>query len=365
MRRLLVVLFPLVAATSTAFAGDLLGPADYLKILIDSKLHYKILSEPSKTPEKQMTCDRRTYSTRLVTKGNSKSLVEWTVKPEAAKLLDEAETLYQAEKIDEAGAKYKAAAEADPEAVSAVLFYGDTLLMGSTKDAAAALVQYRKGIALDPTLPMAHFFAATALAELGRHDEAREEIIKALTYHPAYEAVWKIAASVPERWNARPVVRYKFEPPAGFLGVKGKDGSIDVYGGAKGEWLGYALCKAVWANEARFSKQHSTDGWSIEEEHACVGNELLGRLNTAESTLIEQQKKNGVAKPVVTEAEVIAAMSPLGRHLDEVVKAGLLDGYILFEIVGQRCPLAMSMTNDDGLKEIDRYIRKYVIVAKE
>lgn len=363
MRRLLVLLVSLLAIP--AFADDLLGPLDYLKILADSTLHYKILSEPAETPLEPTACGRREESMRLVTTEGGKNLVPWTVNAEATKLLDEAEELYQAKKYDEAGAKYKEATGADPQAVSGYLFYGDTLLFGGTKDAAVALEQYRKGIALDPSLPVGHFFAATALRALGRTDEAREEIIKALTYDPAYDSIWKIAATVPGHWNEKPVVRHKFEPPSGFLGVNDKD-NIDVYGGPNGEWLGYALCKAVWANEPRFSKQHAgSSGWSAEEEHACVANQMLSRYNATKSSLAEQQKKNGVPKPVVTEAEVIAAMTPLERHLSEVSHAGMLDGYILFEIIGQRCPMAMSVMNESALKEADRYIRKYVIVAAQ
>jgi tetratricopeptide (TPR) repeat protein len=363
MRRLLVLLLPLLAIP--ALADDVLGPADYLKILVDSKLHYKIVSEPAKTPLEPTVCGRREESMRLVTKENGKSLVPWTVNAEATKLLDEAEELYQAKKYDEAGAKYREATEADPQAVSGYLFYGDTLLFGRANDAKAALEQYRKGIALDPSLPVGHFFAATALRALGRIDEAREEIIKALTYDPVYDSIWKITATVPGHWSEKPVVRHKFEPPPGFLGVNDKD-NIDIYGGPNGEWFGYALCKAVWANEPRFSKQHAgSSGWSVEEEHACVTNQLLSRYNATESSLAEQQKKNGVLKPVVKEADVIAAMTPLDRHLAEVAHAGMLDGYILFEIIGQRCPMALSVVSESALKELDRYIRKYVIVAAQ
>src|SRR5207248_5101537 len=159
MRKLLIVL-ALCAAPAAAAADDVLNPADYLKILTDSKLRYNILSTPSKTPVEEMRCPRRDMTMRAVADSNGKiSLVEWKVKPEARKLLDDAETLYDAKKYEEAGAKYKAATEVDPQAVSGYFFYADTLLFGA-KDAAAALAQYQKGIALDPTLPLGYFFAS-------------------------------------------------------------------------------------------------------------------------------------------------------------------------------------------------------------
>jgi hypothetical protein len=206
-------------------------------------------------------------------------------------------------------------------------------------------------------MPSGHFFASTALVRLGRHDEAREEIIKALTYHPAYESVWKGADKSEERWHMKPVVRIKFEPPAGDVGAKGANG-VDIYMGANGEWAGYAICKAAWANEPRFRKQHVEGGWSVEEESACIANQMMGQYNATEGAL----GKKGKPKP--TKEEVIAAMPPLERHLWEVAEAHLLDGYILFEIVGQHCPLAISTGNDESIRQVDAYIRKYVIVAR-
>ncbi|HYU24459.1 MAG TPA: tetratricopeptide repeat protein [Thermoanaerobaculia bacterium] len=353
MRSIVVLL--LFAAT--AIADDVLGPAEYMKIMEASKLHYKIGTEPAKTPVAMMNCARRDETTRLVVEKNRKKLIDWTIAPEAKKLLEEGEVLYKANNYAGAAEKYKAALAADPQAVSGYYFLGDTLLFGKN-DAAAALEQYQKGIALDPTMPSGHFFASSALVRLGRHDEAREEIIKALTYHPAYESVWKIADKSEQRWNIKPVARFKFEPPAGYLGVRNGD-SIDVSIGANGEWLGYAICKAVWANEARFRKQHVEGGWSVEEENACIANQLMGRYNMTEAAL----DKRGRPKP--TNEQIVAAMPPLEQHLWEVAKAQLLDGYILFEVMGQHCPLAISTLSDDAIKQVDAYIRRYVIVARQ
>jgi len=332
MRSIFVLLF-LVA--SAAAAEDVLGPAEYLAILAESKLHYNILSTPSKTPIEELRCPRRDESTRLVIEGDKKKLVAWTVKLEALKLMNEGETLFQARDYAGATEKYKAAIAADPQAPSGYYFYGDALLFGS-KDAAAALAQYEKGIALDPTQPLGHFFASTALVQLERPDEAREHVIKALTYYPSYQSLWKVAASSSERWNVKPVVRHKFEPPAGYLG-KGVKGT-DIYAGADNQWLGYAMCKAVWASEPQFAKRRTAGGWSLEEERACVLNQMMAQHNKG-------------------------AHTPLDQHLVDVLQAHLLDGYILFEIIGQHCPIGLSVLDDEAIRQIDGYIRKYVIVA--
>jgi tetratricopeptide (TPR) repeat protein len=355
MRRL-VLAFALFALAGTAVAADLLGPAEYMKILGDSKLRYNFLTTPSATPAEPMRCPRRDESTRVERNGKEKSLVAWNVKPEARQLLQEGETLFQKKDYAAAAEKYKAAIAADPQAVTGYYVLGDALLFGSN-DAAAALEQYRKGLALDPTMPSGHLFAQTALVHLGRTDEAREEIIKALVYYPGYEVVWKsVNAASYDRWKVFPIVRHKFDPPAGFLGTNGKNG-VDIYGGPNGEWLGYAMCKAAWGNEARFKKQHGAGGWSLEEERACVMNQVMTAYNTAAAKL-EEQKKNA------SEEQILAAMPPLETHILEVAKAQLLDGYILFEIIGQNCPLALSIMDDEALKEEEAYVRRFVIVAR-
>ena len=342
MRRLLFAL-TLLTLSAGVHAEDVLGPAEYLKILAGSRLKYRILSEPSKTPVELQTCARRDESMRVVQKGAEKSLAPWPLKLEVAQKLSEGEKLFQAKKYDEAAALYKAAIEADPELAAAYLFYGDALLFGK-KDPAAALAQYQKAIALDATLPMPHMFASTAYAQLGRKANAREEIIKALTFYPAYPAVWKIAAQNPGTWGAKPVVRHPFNPPRGYLGTAGKEG-IDVYAGADNEWLSYALCKAVWANEERFKKHHGKGGWSVVEEQACVLNHLMAAFSKA--------------------GENPDALAPLERHLFDVVRAELLDGYILFEIIGQHCPIMLSVMSDGARQQVEAYIRKFVIVAAD
>lgn len=102
MRRL-PLLLPLLALTLGLAADDLLGPDDYLKLMEESKLTYTLGMQPANDPLKPFTCERRGYLQRVATKNGEKSLVSWTVKPEAQKLLAEAEVFYDADKFDEAG----------------------------------------------------------------------------------------------------------------------------------------------------------------------------------------------------------------------------------------------------------------------
>ncbi|HJQ37353.1 MAG TPA: hypothetical protein VKB93_09455 [Thermoanaerobaculia bacterium] len=140
--------------------------------------------------------------------------------------------------------------------------------------------------------------------------------------------------------------------------MKGPDG-IDIFAGENSEWLGYALCKAVWANEPRFSKKHQANGWSLEEEHACVLNQLMGVYNATEAKLSKQ------ASAPVSEKAIIAALPPREAHIFEAANAHLLDAYILFEIIGRNCPMMLSTMNDQARQQVEAYIRKYVIVARQ
>lgn len=360
MPRSIAIILALTLLALPSFAAEVLKPEDYLAIVGKSKLRYNILSEPSKTPVEELTCPRRDERTRLVVDGKEKKLVAWQVAPAALKLLLEGEEHYDAQRMDEAAAKYKAAIATDPQALMAYFFLGDALLFGAN-DAEGALAQYRKGIALDPSIPTGHFFAASAYTQLGRLKEAREEIVQALIVYPGYEKVWKIGTQNPDYWDVKPMVRHPFEPPTGYLGRKGKNGidvGIDVFGGKDGEWLGYALCKAAWANEPQFDgKRGGSGSWSLEEERACVINQLTSTLNATDARLRKEQKTS------IAENDVIAALPARERYLFDVAGADLLDGYILFEIIGQRCPIGMSLLNDDARRELEKYIRAYVVVA--
>lgn len=355
--QLAAALLVVLTGVSTAVAAEKpLSVVAYLKILADSKLTYNHIDQPSKTPVETRTCPDAEGPLRVVERDGEKKLVPWIPSPAASKLLAEGEKAFQAGEHIEAAARFMLAVEKDPEAVTAHLFLGDAFLIGG-KDPELALAQYQKAIALDPTFPSGHLFASTAYVQLGRKADAREEIIRLLTYHPSYEPVWKIARN-PQVWGIRPVRSHRFEPPKGYLGVKGPKG-IDIYGGTNGEWLGYALCKAAWANEPQFQAKRTEGGWSLDEEYACVLNQFGAVYNATKAKLQEK------ASAPVAQSDVVAALPPLEAHLHEVASEQLLVGYILFEIVGRNCPLGLRVMDDAMKRQVEGYIRKYVIVAAD
>jgi hypothetical protein len=62
---------------------------------------------------------------------------------------------------------------------------------------------------------------------------------------------------------------------------------------------------------------------------------------------------------------VLAAAPPQVRALVQVEDAGLLDGFILFALFGQRCPMTLALFSDAERHQIELFIRKFVIVHGE
>jgi tetratricopeptide (TPR) repeat protein len=236
-----------------------------------------------------------------------------------------------------------------------VFFFGDG-------DYAAALAEYRKALAIDASNPSAHFFSANALMRLDRADEARAAVAAALSYNPVYENLYKVLSTQPDAFGLRPLARHRFDPPRGYLGKPDGKG-ITIYGGDDGQWLTYAICKAVLRNEPDARKEVLGDaeavGASFEEERACVAAHVDGNLNRTRAAL----EKTAGKKPV-SDADVRKAAPPLVRHLGEVLETGFFDGYVAFEILGQRCPIAAPMYPDELHQEVVKYVARYVVVKK-
>jgi hypothetical protein len=198
---------------------------------------------------------------------------------------------------------------------------------------------------------------------LDRADEARADVAAALSYNPVYENLYKVLSTEPEAFGLRPLARQRFDPPRGYAGKLDGNG-ITLYGGDDGgEWLTYAMCKAVLQNEPAARKEVLGDveevEASFEEERACVAAHVHGNLNLTRAAL-----ERAAGKKLVSDADVLKAAPPLVRHLREVLETGLFDGYVAFEILGQRCPIAAPMYPEELHRKVEQYVARYVVVKK-
>lgn len=358
MRRFTAVLCAFVALP---LAAEWKSPAWYVQQLADSKNVYNVESKPASNPIDEYTCKTPVGSVARIRSGGRWTLGIPKLHPDSMKLVAEGGELYGKKQYAEAGVRYRKAIELDANNAIAHLLYGDVFFFGDG-DYAAALAEYRKALALDATNPSGHFFSANALMRLDRADEARAAVVAALSYNPVYENLYKVLSTHPEAFGLRPLARHRFDPPRGYVGKPDGKG-ITIYGGDDGEWLTYATCKAVLRNEPAARKEVLGDaeevGASFEEERACVAAHVDGNLNRTRAAL---EKADG--KKPVSDAEVVKAAPPLVRHLREVLETGFFDGYVAFEILGQRCPIAAPMLPEPLHQEVEKYVARYVVVKK-
>ena len=357
MRRIIPVLLLFVALPLAAAEAKSL--AWYLQQLMESKHVYNMDSKPAANPIDEYTCTSRAPGIARIRSGNRWTLGLPPRHPDSGKLADEAEAFFDKKQYAEAAKRYRQMLELDPNDIIGHLLYGDVFFFGE-KDYAAALVEYRKALEIDATNPAALFFSANALMRLDRADEARAAVVTALSYDPVYASLNKVLDTDPENFGLRPVTRHRFAPPRGYLGKPDSKG-ITIHADAGGEWLSYAICKAVLRNEpaARQAVLGNAEavGASFEEEWACVTAYIDGNLESTRAKLEKSGRK-------VDDAAVRNAAPPLVRHLAEVRDRGLFDGYVAFEILGQRCPVAASMYPEPLHEAVERYVAQYVVVKK-
>jgi len=343
------------------------APADLLKAMTASKLHYDLGAKgPVEKPAEELHCPARSTQLRLVRSADGgKQLQLWQPAKEAEPHFDAAEKLFAAQSYEAAGEAYQKGLAVDPTYGPGWLYAGD--IPFARKDFATALTDYRKALELDPTLPQAHRFAADVLLKLGRFPEAEDEYVKALVYDPSYDGALE-GLGVLGVGAGFTVARHEFLPPAAVLGeAEGGRVPIALAAGQK-PWLPYFLCRAIWRNEPPYRAQRlgrAAEGayrWTLQEETECLLSYLVGNLNAAEGQLKEEAARKGRPKAEIPAAAVLAGVPPLVRHLKEVADAGLLPGYALYAVLGQRCPSAIAMLPDTAQEDLERYIRRFVIV---
>lgn len=359
MRRSIAALLVFVALPLAA--AEWKSPDWYSQRMTDSKTMYNIDVKPASNPIDEYTCRTPPGSVARIREGNRWTLGIPKRHPDAAKLLAEGEALYDKQQYAEAAVRYRKMIELDANDAPAHLLLGDVFFFGD-RDYAAAVAEYRKALAIDATNSMAYFFSANALMRLDRPDEARAAIVAALSYNPVYASLYKVLDNNPDTFGLRPLARHPFNPPRGYLG-KPDAGGITVYGGAGDEWRQYAICKAVLRNEPAARKEVLGDAEeveaSFEEERACVTAYVDGNLQRTRAIL---QKAAG--NTPVSDAAVRKAAPPLVRHLAEVLDTGHFDGYVAFEILGQRCPIAAQMYPEPLHAEVEKYVARYVVIKK-
>lgn len=353
--------------SSAASGKELDTLLDHVRLMSESKLSYDALpSGVVKKPVTGLECPARHSAQRVVVTGGGKQLVPWAPKPEAKEHFISAEEHFQAKRLAEAGAEYAAGLAIDPDFGPGWLYGGDVPYASGLY--AEALASFRKALELDSTLAEAHRFAADALVRLGRYPEAREEYIQALADDPADPNALEALENLGRRAGFAVERPPAFAPPRAFLGEL-VSGHVEwvMNAGEAADWLPYVTCKAVWRHEDTFrtrklgQKSGTPYAWSLAEERECVTSYYSGLLSSAEEKVKETNRQAGRKRAKITEAEILAAAPSLFSHLQQVLAAQQLDGFVLFAVVGPRCPTTLALLPDDAHQAIESYLRSFVV----
>jgi tetratricopeptide (TPR) repeat protein len=377
--RALAFILPLVIA-APLYSGEPPAPPDFTAIQQHSHLTYKVVSlargKSVDKPARELHCPpMRSELRRIRDERGGVQLQKWEPTAKAAPFFAAAESSLAKGRLQEAADAYAKGLALSPEYGPGWVNAGDAQF--ARKDYAGALGFYRKALALDPSLAQAHHFAADSLFKLGRLSEAEDEYVQALVYEPSYDEVWNALEIVGPKAGFR-VHRPAISTPAGAVGDN-VDGKVEI-GVADPEWLQYLSCKAVWRHEDDYRKAKlaaapqryarsltiagTTYPWSVAEEAECLHAYVVGNLSATEARLKEHGVGSGQAAGVSRE-KVLAAAPELVRTLVQVEDADLLDGFILFALFGQRCPMALALFSDAERSQMERFVRKFVIVHGE
>ncbi|MBV8124958.1 MAG: tetratricopeptide repeat protein [Paucibacter sp.] len=146
--------------------------------------------------------------------------------PEAWKLVQEGEILFQSGQYDEARAKYESAAKLDPQYSVAWLYAGDCLF--AQKNWAEAEVRYRKAAEAEPINGQAWRFLSDALAWQGKVNSAEEALLKGISAQPGQRPSWSKLANLRAK-AGYPMTSLKLEPKAsGVLDAESGKYSVNV-----------------------------------------------------------------------------------------------------------------------------------------
>lgn len=114
--------------------------------------------------------------------------------PEAWKLTQEGEVLYQGNKLEEARAKYEQAAKLDPQYSSVLVYIGDTFYV--QKNMPEAEAWFRKAAVLEPLNGQAWRFLSDALARQGKRAAAEAALLSGIAAQPSQRPNWDKLASL-------------------------------------------------------------------------------------------------------------------------------------------------------------------------
>jgi tetratricopeptide (TPR) repeat protein len=322
-----------------------LTPAEVMKWLEDSKVQYRL--EPKDSPPggwaEQLWPERvePLPVPRVVEKDGRRVLQPWPAHPQAEALVDKAEEHYQARRYAEAAKLYEQALAVCPDCYLARAYLGDATLFGG--DAAGALAHYQKATELNPHDYRLYYFQGSALARLGRMNDAVDAWIWSLVLNPRNPILREFFRQHRELGL---VILDDVVAPRGFARKQGDEVLIEFdpdYGSA---WLAFANCKALWLGEPSHRQEmtgSTAHHFSSHEETECLASAAM---------VHEGQKEQGLEG---------ARDASLDRLMG-VIEDGMLTELVLFEMAARVHPQYILTLDDEERKRLREYIIRHVLL---
>ena len=323
-----------------------LSPAQIMKWLEDSKVQYRV--EPQDSPPggwaEQLWPVRvpPLPVPRVVEEGGQRVLQAWPGHPQAEALVNQAEAHYQARRYAEAAKLYEQALAVCPQCYLARAYLGDATLFAG--DAAGALAHYQKATELNPHDYRLYYFQGSALARLGRMNEAVEAWIWSLVLNPRNPLIRQFFK---QHRELGVLILDDVLVPRGFAHKRGEEVIIEFdpqYGSA---WLAFANCKALWLGEPSHREEMtgtSEHHFSSLEETECL----------ASAAMVHENQKAQEAEGETDES--------LDR-LMSVLEDGMLTELVLFELAARVHPQYTLTLDDEERQRLRKYVIRHVLIS--
>ena len=280
------------------------------------------------------------YPQIVVDEDGTRGLGAYQLDESCLKKLVEAEPLFEKQRYAEALTFYQEAVDEFPDCYVAYLHAGDGhYFQGRIEE---ALPLYEKAVALNPYDFLGHFYRANALLQLERYDEALSAYIRALAMKPHRKSILKVLRARQKDLGIR-VVDEPFQPKV--LARESED-VVEIYLNPDyAHWTAYGICKAVWIGEPSHREERTgkrKHEWTMTEERQCLFSLLEGYYGFREDGTIDAD--------------------PALERLLSVVKDGMLDGFVLYEIAYRLYPHIMLLLPEDSFSNVMKYVEAYVLV---
>ncbi len=317
-----------------------------MKRLEESKVSYRL--EPTDSPPggwAEQLWPQRVEALpfpRVVVENGQRVIQAWPENRKAEELIIQGEGHYQARRYAEAEKLYAQAVELCPQCYLARAYLGDAKLFGG--DAAAALVDYKKAAEINPDDYRLYYFQGSALARLGRLEEAREAFAWSLVLNPRNPTLRKFFR---ENRQLGILVEDDVLVPRGFAREDGKDILVEFDPGYGAAWLAFANCKAMWIGEAA----HREEMTGTAERHFSSTEETECLMSVA--MVHAAQSERGDDDPMDSSLDRLMA----------VIEDGMMSELVLFELAARVHPQYTLTLDDAERQRLKAYVLQHVLLS--